>query len=70
MKFGQVTYPQNIDFSTPMDHPDTDILLSKYKSEKPMNVHVGCAKWNRQDLKNFYPKGTIDDLAYYSIQLY
>jgi uncharacterized protein YecE (DUF72 family) len=29
---------------------------------------VGCAKWNIQDLKNFYPRGTKDELAYYSTQ--
>jgi len=29
---------------------------------------VGCAKWNKQDLKNFYPRGTKDELAYYSTQ--
>jgi uncharacterized protein YecE (DUF72 family) len=29
---------------------------------------VGCAKWNRQDLKNFYPRGTKDELEYYASQ--
>ena len=33
-----------------------------------MNVYVGCAKWNKTDLKNFYPKGVKDELAYYSKQ--
>jgi len=31
-------------------------------------VYVGCAKWNKTDLKNFYPKGIKDELAYYSTQ--
>jgi len=31
-------------------------------------VYVGCAKWNKQDLKGFYPKGTKDELTYYSRQ--
>jgi uncharacterized protein YecE (DUF72 family) len=29
---------------------------------------VGCAKWNRKDLKNFYPRGTNDELEYYGSQ--
>jgi uncharacterized protein YecE (DUF72 family) len=29
---------------------------------------VGCAKWNKTDLKNFYPRGTKDELTYYSTQ--
>lgn len=33
-----------------------------------MRLYVGCAKWNKEDLKNFYPKGTKDELAYYSSQ--
>jgi len=31
-------------------------------------VYVGCAKWNKQDLKNFYPPKTKDELSYYSKQ--
>ncbi|MEM9001290.1 MAG: DUF72 domain-containing protein [Bacteroidota bacterium] len=33
-----------------------------------LQVYVGCAKWNRQDLKNFYPRGTKDELQYYASQ--
>jgi uncharacterized protein YecE (DUF72 family) len=29
---------------------------------------LSCAKWNKQDLKGFYPRGTKDELAYYSTQ--
>lgn len=32
------------------------------------SVSVGCAKWNKQDLKGFYPRGTKDELQYYSRQ--
>ncbi|MGI9550928.1 MAG: DUF72 domain-containing protein [Aurantibacter sp.] len=67
MKFGKVDNPERIDFTIPRDHPDTDALLSASK-DGPMNIYVGCAKWNRQDLKNFYPRGTKDELAYYSTQ--
>lgn len=68
MKFGKVDDPGSIDFTLPSDHPDTKVLLnSKATNEKPQ-LYVGCAKWNKQDLKNFYPRGTKDELAYYSSQ--
>ena len=68
MKFGKVDHPERIDFIIPKDHPDTPVVLSKYRSGGKTNVYVGCAKWNRQDLKNFYPRGTKDELQYYSSQ--
>ncbi|MEO1487004.1 MAG: DUF72 domain-containing protein [Bacteroidota bacterium] len=68
MKFGKVDHPENIDFTIPADHPDTGVLLSGYEGNATANFFVGCAKWNRQDLKNFYPRGTKDELAYYSSQ--
>ncbi len=68
MKFGKVDHPELIDFSFPADHPATEVVLGKYKAKIPINVFVGCAKWNRQDLKNFYPRGTKDELQYYSSQ--
>jgi len=68
MKFGKVDDPGSIDFTLPPDHPDTKVLLnSKATNDKPQ-LYVGCAKWNKQDLKNFYPRGTKDELAYYSSQ--
>lgn len=68
MKFGKVEQPELIDFTFPEDHPDTELVLSKYNNHESPKIYVGCAKWNRQDLKNFYPKGTKDELAYYSTQ--
>lgn len=69
MKFGKVENPETIDFSLPEDHPGTAATLSRYKDNKSsMATYVGCAKWNRQDLKNFYPRGTKDELGYYSSQ--
>jgi len=68
MKFGQVSDPGKIDFSLPEDHPGTRDVLKKNDRSKPLNVYVGCAKWNRTDLKNFYPRGTKDELAYYATQ--
>ncbi len=68
MKFGKVDHPELIDFSMPKDHRDTEVLLKKIDDQEPFTVHIGCAKWNKQDLKNFYPRGTKDELAYYSTQ--
>ncbi|NGF57755.1 DUF72 domain-containing protein [Parapedobacter sp. SGR-10] len=68
MKFGKVDDPSQIDFSIPPTAPETLALLRKHKSDRPMEVYVGCAKWNKTDLKGFYPRGTKDELAYYSRQ--
>lgn len=68
MKFGSVEHPETIDFTLPQDHHDTKVVLTKLKSEDPLQVFVGCAKWNRQDLKGFYPRGTKDELKYYATQ--
>ena len=68
MKFGKVDDPGSIDFTLPPDHADTKVLLnSKATNDKPQ-LYVGCAKWNKQDLKNFYPRGTKDAVAFYSSQ--
>ncbi|MCE7053637.1 DUF72 domain-containing protein [Algoriphagus sp. AGSA1] len=68
MKFGSTDHPEKIDFALPPDHPDTAETLKKYKSDAPFEVYVGCAKWNKADLKGFYPRGTKDELTYYSRQ--
>lgn len=68
MKFGSVDDPGNIDFTLPPDHPDTKRVLEANKGDNPLSAYVGCAKWNRADLKGFYPRGTKDELAYYSTQ--
>jgi uncharacterized protein YecE (DUF72 family) len=68
MKFGRVDNPESIDFSLPEDHPETNAILSKFKNGGKNEIYVGCAKWNRQELKNFYPRGTKDELEYYSSQ--
>lgn len=68
MKFGKVDNADEIDFTLPEDDPGTKELLSEQgSSQKPM-VYVGCAKWNRKDLKNFYPDGVGDELEYYGSQ--
>ena len=68
MKFGQVNDPGKINFTIPPDHPDTAKVLKETLKSKDLEVYVGCAKWNKNDLKSFYPKGVKDELAYYSTQ--
>lgn len=67
MKFGQVEDPSKVDFTLPKDHSKTKEILSKNKKGLE-NISIGCAKWNKTDLKGFYPKGTKDELGYYSTQ--
>jgi len=68
MNFGKVEDPSAIDFSLPPTHEQTKQVLKKQEASKFLNVRVGCAKWNKKDLKNFYPKGTKDELIYYTSQ--
>ena len=68
MKFGSVENPETIDFTIPKDHPKTKQILNKVKDDNIPEIFVGCAKWNKADLKGFYPKGTKDELVYYSSQ--
>ncbi len=67
MQFGKVEYPEQVDFTLPDDHTGTAKILKKTTNSK-LSVFVGCAKWNKQDLKGFYPRGTKDELEYYSRQ--
>ncbi|WP_438712479.1 DUF72 domain-containing protein [Aquimarina muelleri] len=67
MKFGKVQDPNSIDFTLPVDNKNTAAVLKK-EGKGDLSVYVGCAKWNKQDLKGFYPKGTKDELEYYSSQ--
>lgn len=68
MQFGKVSQPELVDFSLPADHPGTKKILQSSKEDRPFEVCVGCAKWNRSDLKGFYPRGTKDELSYYATQ--
>ncbi|MDR6809529.1 uncharacterized protein YecE (DUF72 family) [Dyadobacter sp. BE34] len=67
MKFGKVDDADSIDFTLPPDNPANKALLNAAKGGKP-GIYIGCAKWNKTDLKGFYPKGTKDELAYYATQ--
>ncbi|MBV6647839.1 MAG: DUF72 domain-containing protein [Cyclobacteriaceae bacterium] len=68
MKFGSVANPEEIDFTLPDDHHHSPGVLKKGKPGGLSDVYVGCAKWNKGDLKGFYPRGTKDELGYYSTQ--
>ena len=68
MKFGKVEQPELVDFSFPKTHKDTERVLSSLDKNEELSVFVGCAKWNKADLKGFYPRGTKDELVYYSSQ--
>ncbi|MEC7755083.1 MAG: DUF72 domain-containing protein [Bacteroidota bacterium] len=68
MKFGGVANPESIDFTLPPDHEGTLALLSRGEGLQKPRIYVGCAKWNRSDLKGFYPRGTKDELTYYATQ--
>ncbi len=68
MKFGAIADPGEVDFTLPPTHPGTIDLLSRHQKPALLPVYVGCAKWNKQDLKGFYPKGTKDELTYYATQ--
>ncbi|QBQ41831.1 DUF72 domain-containing protein [Sphingobacterium psychroaquaticum] len=68
MKFGQVNNPEAIDFTLPPTSKVSLEVLEHYQSDTPFEAYVGCAKWNKTDLKGFYPRGTKDELAYYSRQ--
>ena len=67
MKFGKVENAEIIDFSLPLDHEGTKQVLPG-KKDNNLEVSVGCAKWNKNELKGFYPRGTKDELTYYSTQ--
>ena len=67
MNFGKVDNPEAIDFTLTNNHISTNDILGKKQADN-CNVYVGCAKWSKQDLKGFYPRGTKDELTYYATQ--
>jgi uncharacterized protein YecE (DUF72 family) len=68
MQFGKVEDPSIIDYTLPADAKETAAILAANKPKQDFKAYVGCAKWNKADLKGFYPKGTKDELTYYSTQ--
>ncbi|MCE1199611.1 MAG: DUF72 domain-containing protein [Marinilabiliales bacterium] len=67
MKFGKTEHPEWIQFDLPQDHADTAAQLRRGLGAPPQ-VYVGCAKWNKRELLNFYPRGIKDELRYYATQ--
>jgi len=47
MQFGKVTNPAIIDFSLPEDTLGTTKIISSNSNLAPLQVNVGCAKWNK-----------------------
>ncbi len=68
MQFGKVNNPDEIDFTLPADTKETIAFFTSLKPQSNFEAYVGCAKWNKADLKGFYPKGTKDELVYYATQ--
>jgi uncharacterized protein YecE (DUF72 family) len=68
MKFGKVDNPDAIDYTLPADHPANKKILADASKNGSPDIYIGCAKWNKTDLKGFYHRGTKDELAYYATQ--
>lgn len=66
MQFGKVVAPEKINFFLPPDHPHMQTSLNGIPQD--FHLNVGCAKWNKKDLKGFYPKGITNELNFYSSQ--
>ncbi len=69
MKFGQVSNPTIVDFSLPPTPLQTlELLKDSNVVNKPLTIHIGAARWGKAELKGFYPRGTKEELPYYSTQ--
>lgn len=69
MKFGKVHDPGQLDLHLPCDADHTArVLKEKGKTRRTTMVYTGFPRWAKTELKDFYPKGTKDELAYYSTQ--
>jgi uncharacterized protein YecE (DUF72 family) len=63
MEFGRVTTAEliEVDFTLPPDPELTIKTLQAAKNDKPLQVHVGCAKWGRKEwVGKIYPPKTKD----------
>lgn len=61
MDFGKTENLDEIDFTLPDDHPDTEKLFAKLKSSKSSKpeIYIGCAKWGIKEwVGKFYPEKT------------
>lgn len=68
MKFGKVEQPHQIDFTLPSDHPQTSAILGAKDAKGQFRISVGFPTWAKDKLPGFYPKGTKNELEFYSSQ--
>jgi uncharacterized protein YecE (DUF72 family) len=64
MKFGELEDPSKIDLAI----PESDFSGRPGTPVADFAVYVGCANWNREHLKNFFPRDVKGELEYYSTQ--
>ena len=67
MQFGKLEDVSKVDFSLPKVS-DSSLEQLATLDDTELQVSVGYTSWNRQRLKGFYPRGTKDELTYYSQQ--
>lgn len=61
MDFGKTENLDDVDFTLPDDHPDTERLFKGLKKPKKQEVYVGCAKWGIKEwVGKLYPPKTKD----------
>lgn len=63
MKFGMIDDADEMEFSL----PKRNLVIDK-DAGSTFRAWVGLPKWNKADIKRFYPIGTGDELRYYSTQ--
>lgn len=68
MQFGRVDHTKQVNFSLPVDHLDTSVVLLNCTNKELPKIFVGCSQWSPSKLKGFYPPGTKDALTYYATQ--
>lgn len=66
MKFGQISAPEEVDFTLPEDHVLTKNILSSINVSPSFKINIGLPRWAKDALPGFYPKGTKNELAYYA----
>ncbi|MCB0755332.1 MAG: DUF72 domain-containing protein [Flavobacteriales bacterium] len=69
MKFGKSDSIEGLDLSLPKDHPATTQLLSGLEKSEQPKLYIGFPTWAKAKLPGFYPRGTKDELGYYSTQM-
>lgn len=68
MKFGKSESVEGLDLSLPKDHSSTTALLSGLEKSQNPKLYIGFPTWAKAKLPGFYPRGTKDELTYYSTQ--